>query len=121
MRAGTDIVAVGRIRKSIGRESFLKHVYSQKEREYIFSKADPAPSAAANWAGKEAYAKALGTGVRDFELSEVEILRDTLGAPYIVLSGKAKQKAELMGVKSITVSLSHEREYAVAFVIVEEE
>ena len=111
---GTDIVEIGRMRKSISRESFVNRVFSAREQEYFSAKKDPADSMAANWAAKEAFSKALRTGVRDFELTEVECLRDELGAPYLVLSAKAAQAAEGFG---FSVSLSHEKDYAVAVVI----
>ena len=72
------------------------------------------PSAAADWAAKEAFSKALGTGVRGFELNEVSCLRDELGAPYLVLTGKAKQAAEGL---AFSVSLTHTAELASAIVI----
>ncbi len=119
MTIGTDIASIERMRKSAGRESFVKRVFSQAEREMFLQKRDPAPSMAANWAGKEAFAKALGTGVRGFELNEIEILRDTLGAPFVRLCGNARLEAEKRGIKKIHISLSHERDYAVAFVVTE--
>ena len=71
---------------------------------------------AGNWAAKEAFAKSLGTGVEDFGLSEVEVLRDKLGAPYIRLSGNAKRIADEMGL-DFSVSISHTSELAIATVI----
>lgn len=111
---GTDIVEVGRIRDSAGRERFLKRVYSPVELELLMARREPWEGLAANWAAKEAFAKCLGTGVRGFELTEVEILRDELGAPYYRLSGKALEKAAGL---ELAVSLSHTREYAVATAI----
>lgn len=119
MRIGTDIVEIDRIRKSAQKERFLKHVFSSDELEFLNKKRDPAPSMAANWAAKEAFSKALGTGVRGFELYEVEVLRDELGAPFFRLSGKAEEIAQGLGIKPI-VSLSHSDKYAVAFVVCEE-
>ena len=63
---------------------------------------------------KEAFGKAIGTGVRDFELNEVSTLTDELGRPYVVLSGNAKKIA---GDKKISVSITHTNEYAQAAVI----
>ena len=62
-----------------------------------------------------AFGKALGTGVRDFELNDVTTLNDKLGAPYIILTGKA---LEIAGDKNISVSISHTKEYATAIVII---
>ena len=119
MRIGTDICEISRIRKSAQKESFLRHVFSEEELSFLRIKRDPAPSMAANWAAKEAFAKALGTGVRGFELRDVSVLRDELGAPYFKLSGKAAEIADSLGLTPI-VSLSHSDEYAVAFVVCEQ-
>ena len=71
---------------------------------------------AGNWAAKESFAKALGTGVEGFSLSEVEILRDDMGAPYIRLCGNAKGIADEMGL-AFSVSISHTDDLATAVVI----
>ncbi len=113
---GTDIVEIERIRKSCQSARFMERVYSEKESALFSVKKDPYPSLAGNWAAKEAFAKALGTGVRDFELSEVSVLRDNLGAPYIELTGEALKIAKSRGLY-FSVSISHSKEYATAVVI----
>ena len=116
---GTDIVTISRIEKSLERESFLHRVYGEKEIELFASGAKvKTASLAANFAAKEAFGKALGTGVRGFELNEVQILRDALGKPYFELSGSAKEIADRENVECL-VSLSHENDRAVAFVVME--
>ena len=115
-RVGTDIIEIARIEKSAQRDSFVRRVYSQSELELFETRKCPYPSMAANWTAKEAFSKSLGTGVRDFRLSEVEVLRDGLGAPYIVLTGNAKRIADDMGL-DFSVSLSHTDTLAVATVI----
>ena len=115
-RIGTDIVEVKRIEKSAQREIFLRRVYSQAESALFSDKVKGYESMAGNWAAKEAFAKSLGTGVEDFGLSEVEVLRDKLGAPYIRLSGNAKRIADEMGL-DFSVSISHTSELAIATVI----
>ena len=116
---GTDIITISRIEKSLEKPNFLTKVYGEKEIA-LFAKGDKLKtnSLAANFAAKEAFGKALGTGVRGFELYEVEILRDDLGKPYFVLSGKAK---EIVDSKNLTchISLSHEGDRAIAFVVME--
>lgn len=111
---GTDLVEIERIKKSAERESFMRRVYSADERRLFETKAAPFPSMAGNWAAKEAFSKALGTGVRDFSLTEVEVLRDGLGAPYIRLSGRALKAADG---RSFAVSVSHTAQLACATVI----
>lgn len=75
-----------------------------------------AQTVAANFAAKEAFAKALGTGVRGFALDEISVLRDEQGAPYFVFTGKAKNIVEKSKLK-FTLSLSHIKETACAMVI----
>ena len=111
---GLDTVEIERIRKSCAKGRFMENVFSAEELDLLGQKRDPYPSAAANWAAKEAFSKALGTGVRGFELNEVSCLRDELGAPYLVLTGKARQAAEGL---AFSVSLTHTAELASAIVI----
>ena len=117
---GVDIVSVDRIAKSLEKEGFLRKVYGEREIA-LFARENriKTNSLAANFAAKEAFSKALGTGVRGFELAEVEILRDEMGKPYFYLSGAAKQIAEDKNL-SFQLSLSHEKDKAIAFVVAEE-
>lgn len=119
MEIGIDMVSIERIRKSAENPSFLSKYFSSAEIEFFKTKKDPIESVAANFAGKEAFSKALGTGIRGFSLCEVSILRDSLGKPYIALSGQAKKLAEEKNL-SFKISLSHEKNYAVAIVLGEE-
>lgn len=116
---GTDITEIRRIRKAMEQERFLLEYFSGRERAFLLAKKDPAPSVANNFAAKEAFSKALGTGVRDFRLSEVEVLRDALGKPYIVLCGRAAACMQARGGRTVQVSLSNSAENAVAFVVLE--
>ena len=117
---GVDIVSIDRIAKSLEKEGFLRKVYGEREIALFASENRiKTNSLAANFAAKEAFSKALGTGVRGFELSEVEILRDDMGKPYFYLSGRAKQIAEDKNL-SFQLSLSHEKDKAIAFVVAEE-
>ena len=77
---GNDIVEIARIEKAISNEKFKKRVYTEKEIEITEKKG----SKAARFSAKEAISKALGTGVRDFNLTDIEILNDELGKPYVV-------------------------------------
>ena len=117
---GVDIVSIDRIAKSLERESFIKRIYGEDETA-LFVSADKIKinSLAANFAAKEAFAKALGTGVRGFDFDEVQILRDELGAPCFKFGGRAKQIVEDKNI-ICKVSLSHEKDKAIAFVVLEE-
>lgn len=113
---GTDIVEISRIRKSCQNRRFMERVYSEKEAALFLTKRDPYPSLAGNWAAKEAFSKALGTGVRGFELSDISVLRDNSGAPYFEFTGKAKEITDSRKL-DFSVSISHSKEYATAVVI----
>lgn len=116
---GTDIITISRIEKSLGKPNFITKVYGKKEiAAFASGEKIKINSLAANFAAKEAFGKALGTGVRGFELYEVEILRDALGKPYFELSGRAK---EIIESKKLVchISLSHEGDKAIAFVVMD--
>jgi len=116
---GVDITEIPRIAALIDSTRFLERYFSAKERSMFAAKKHPASSVAANFAAKEAFSKALGTGVRGFNLCDVEVLRGELGMPYIVLHNGAKAIADSMGITRISVSLSHTDDSAIAFVVAE--
>jgi len=107
---GIDIIEVSRISELISaNEKFLSRNFSITEIEYFTrNSAIRAETVAGNFAAKEAFAKALGTGFRGFGLKDIEVLRNELGAPYIVFRGE-RSLAQ--------VSVSHTKETAVAVVI----
>ena len=116
---GTDIIEVERVRKAIEKDSLKEKAFSKREIEYC-DKDKFAQSYATRAAAKEAFFKALGTGWRDkMNINEVEILNDELGKPFIELSGETLKVFEQRGGGAIHVSLSHIKEHAVAFVIIE--
>lgn len=114
MRVGIDSVEIERISKSIQSPAFLKHVFSVREIEMLSQKKMSAQSYAGNFAAKEAFSKALGTGIRGFSLNEISVLRDELGAPYFELSGNAESAAKGY---AFTVSITHTKDTATAIVI----
>lgn len=114
MRVGIDSVEIDRIQKSFEINGFFEKAYSPAEREFLSAKKNPYPSAAANFAAKEAFGKAMGCGLNGFSLDEVSVLRDDKGAPYLKLSGKAKELGKLY---RFTVSLTHTKTTATAIVI----
>ena len=118
-KIGIDMTTVSRIEKSCEKETFRNHVFTENELSLFYHREKPKfSSLAANFAAKEAFSKALGTGVRNFNLNEVEILRDELGAPYFNFYGKASEIV-MAGGYSAKASLSHEGEYAIAMVLLE--
>lgn len=111
---GTDIIEIGRIEKAIQKSSkFMEKVYSEKEREYLSNKKGYA-SHAGRFAAKEAVSKAMGTGIKGFLMSDIEILNDEMGKPYVVLGGELSDK--YMGI-NFMITISHSRENAIATVI----
>ncbi len=117
---GMDLVEIGRIRRSMKKERFLRDYYGLQEQALFAARNQSAETVAANFAAKEAFAKSLGYGVRGFLLREVQTLRDDRGAPYLLLSGRAKQKAAEAGIKRFHVSITHSKEFAAATVIAEQ-
>lgn len=115
MRVGIDMVEVSRVGKSLTKPRFIERVFSKEEFELCQSKTNPVESLSARFCVKEAFAKALGTGVRGFNLNEVSTLNDAQGCPYVVLTGKAKALAQGL---DISVSITHTKDYASAIVII---
>ncbi len=115
MRVGIDTVELARMEKAMMIPGFRERVYSKGEIELLEQKgASALQSYAANFAAKEAFSKALGTGVRNFSLNEISVLRNALGAPYIELCGRAAEAAKGL---CFTVSITHTRRDATAIVI----
>ena len=119
---GTDLARVERFRKFIAdnKAALLGRLFTPGEREYAFSKKDPAPHLAARFAAKESCLKAFGTGWRDgISWHDMEVVPDDSGRPDLVLSGRAAQIACEKGVKVVHLSYSHDGDYAVASVVLE--
>lgn len=114
LKTGIDLVSIKRIENSIKNPRFLQRIFSKEENLLFSQKNFKAETIAVNFAGKEAFSKALGIGFRQFSFKEVEILRDELGAPFIRLSGKAKELAKGY---FISISLTHTDDDAGAVVV----
>lgn len=116
---GTDIIEIVRVQKAVTKKNFRENVFTEHERKYCESRGkNSAASYAARFAAKEAFFKALGTGIFT-SLAEVEVLNDERGAPKINLRGRAKTFAEDRGVEKIFLSLSHSRDFATAVCVLE--
>lgn len=113
---GTDIIEIARIEKAIARwgENFLHRVYTESELKLYHKKV---PSLAARFAGKEAIFKAFGAPMKGISWREIEILSDPNGKPLVQLRGKAQNHANSLGLDRLDISLSHSKEYAIAFVV----
>jgi len=116
---GTDIVEVGRISRNIGNKAFMDRVFTCREQEYFLERKWNPQIIAGTFSAKEAVAKALGTGFRGFGWKDIEILRDDLGKPYAVLHGGAAERMRSCEGVQIHLSISHVKELAVAYSILE--
>lgn len=118
---GCDIIEIARIASAIENKRFVERVYTSQEQGYCKSRgAQAASSYAARFGAKEAVLKALGTGLRDKgTLLDIEVVNDELGKPSVQLFGYFQQLAQQQGVKNIYLSLSHDRERALAYCVME--
>jgi holo-[acyl-carrier protein] synthase len=121
---GTDIIEIERIERSLERhgDAFLRRVYTLGEIAYCQRKIkNSAESFAARFAAKEAGAKALGTGIsRGVSWREFEVRRLPGQRPELHLSGRAAEIAAQLGIKRLSLSLTHSRTEAMAIVIAED-
>lgn len=114
---GTDIIEISRIKKNVENNSFLKKVFTEKEIEYCQNYRFPEERFAGRFAAKEAIVKALGIGFKTgLHWKDIEILNNALGKPELTLSENLINK---IGNVNIKITLSHCKEYAVAFAILE--
>jgi holo-[acyl-carrier protein] synthase len=109
---GTDIVEVNRMKKFLERESLGAMAFGQQEIDYACKHKDPLPYLAARFAVKESIIKILGNVT-------IKAARDilVLDRGLVTLSGDARKAMEELGIKEFKVSISHEKKYALAFVI----
>lgn len=115
MKVGVDLIEIERVRRALARPGFRERCFTAAERQYCDSRANPAESYAARFAGKEAVGKALGCGVR-FTWKEVEIVGRP--KPAVRLTGRTAAFAERLHAGSIDLSMTHSRELAAAICVV---
>jgi len=117
---GVDIIEIERIERAIKRRGkrFLQRIYTEAELKLCGERTQ---ALAVRFAGKEAVMKALGTGIKGISWREIEIMTEPSGKPLVNLYHKAKEKADSLCLNKLAISLSHSREYAVAFVVGEAE
>ncbi len=113
---GTDIIEIARIERSCRDfgERFLKRVYTERERERYRGRMN---ELAARFAAKEATSKVLGTGIVGIRWREMEVLPNRRGKPVLILHGQAAKQARQLGLNHFSVSLTHSRTDAMAFVV----
>ena len=118
---GSDIVDVGRIKKAFKNKNFKKKIFSKKEIKLINARSNRIPGYAKKFAAKEAFSKALGTGISGGILfKEISIKNDKKGKPYIELLGKTKSivNHKIKKKYKIFLTISDEKKYALALVVI---
>ena len=119
---GTDIISVDRIKNSLKNKKFLHRVFNHREILKCKKNVNIINCYSKRFAAKEAFSKALGTGISNgISFNEIIILNKKSGKPYIILSGQTKKLIKKKFKKKrikISLSLSDEKKYAVAFVTI---
>ncbi len=116
---GTDIIECVRIAQMIEKhgEMFLTRVFTQREIAYCSSRRSANQHYAGRWAAKEAALKALGTGwAKGIHWTDVEVVNEVGGKPSLNIDNRAKEVADDLGIQEMLISISHCRNYAVAYV-----
>ena len=114
---GVDICEIARMERALDRHPTLRErVFTPDERAYCDGKARPAESYAGRFAAREAVIKALG-GYRGKLWQDISVARHASGAPSIALAGRAKDRADTLGITSVMITFTHEKTNAVAFAV----
>jgi holo-[acyl-carrier-protein] synthase len=118
---GIDIVKIERMKGVVEKwgQRFLNKVFTKEEISYCYDKKDPYLSLAARFAAKEALVKAIGSA-DPVSLTDIEVVNIATGKPFIKINGKLKDFFKEKAIKRAHLSLSHEHEYGVACVILEQ-
>lgn len=119
LRTGVDLIEIARVKRAVDQHGprFLERIYTAAERQDCQQRIE---SLAVRFAAKEAVAKALGTGIwrQGVDWTDIEIARDPeSGAPSLCLHRAAADHAQKLGLSEWSVSLSHDRDRAIAFVV----
>ncbi|MGJ0700821.1 holo-ACP synthase [Clostridium perfringens] len=123
---GVDIIEIERVRQAIqNNKKFLSKLFTEREIDYFISRNMNSEVIAGNFAAKEAVSKALGTGIRGFSFKDIEILRNELGKPEVILHNGANLIGnKLVGNTNslrIHLSISHNNSNAIAYSVLEGE
>jgi holo-[acyl-carrier protein] synthase len=119
---GIDIVNIDRIERLIERwgKLFLNRVFTEREIVWCQQRARPSECFATRFAAKEAFLKAIGWGLRNgIQWRDIEVENDPMGKPLLAFHRKAKDVLEARRIKNALITLSHDRPYAVAHVLLE--
>ena len=123
---GVDIIEIERVRQAIqNNKNFLSKLFTEREIDYFISRNMNSEVITGNFAAKEAVSKALGTGIRGFSFKDIEILRNELGKPEVILHNGANLIGnKLVGNNNslrVHLSISHNNSSAIAYSVLEGE
>lgn len=110
---GNDLIEIDRVVQACQKKTFLNRIFTKQEQKLI---EQDSKKAAGNFAVKEAVSKMFGTGFRNVTPIEIEVLRDSLGKPYVVFYGEALKLVTEQGL-TVYVSISNTKLYASAVAI----
>jgi len=113
---GIDLIEISRIRKSMQNERFIQRIFGNSELAELELTGFSAQRAAALFAAKEAFGKALGLGISGFSFKDVEVLHNSTGMPFLIFSGKAKELVENKAFR-FSLSITHTKDYAACVVV----
>jgi len=117
---GIDIIEVKRMERWLDKTDLLNRYFHPQEITLAHSrKNSAAQTLAARFAAKEAFGKALGTGLAGIELKDIIVINDEKGKPDIKLTGTAENEFEKSGSNKVHISLTHEKNNAVAMIVLE--
>jgi NAD(P)H-hydrate epimerase len=119
--SGIDIVKISRIEELLRekKDSFMNRVFTHKEVLYINNRNNNPQTVSGMFAAKEAVSKFLGTGIGKLSWKDIEVNHDEKGKPYVDLHNKGYEIYHELGIDKIHLSISHEKDYAIAFAIAE--
>jgi holo-[acyl-carrier protein] synthase len=118
---GIDLIEIEKIAASLGSEMYLRKVFTEAEIKECRSVSNSAERFAGKFAVKEAFMKAIGKGIRQgVWFTQIEILNEESGAPYVRVIGEVETSMTILGVKNIHVSVTHTKSTAAAVVILEQ-
>ncbi len=117
---GIDIVKIQRMKDAVEKwgKKFLEKIFTKDETAYCYKRNEPYHSLAVRFAAKEALIKAIGSEIT-VHLTDIEIFNNKNGKPSIRVKNRLEEFFREEGIKDCHLSLSHEREFGVAFVVLE--
>lgn len=116
LSTGIDLIEIDRIRRCMDHPRFCSRILGVQEYEQLKARGFPVQSVAVSFCAKEAFSKAVSTGIRGFSLRDVELLRNPEGKPYFVLHNGALRVAREKGY-CFDVSATHTKELACVMVV----